>query len=319
MALITKKVVQKWNGRTKPHYVEKGYIFTKIYDEFIVDIEDLTKGSQVKVDVLCDYCEEKISISYKTYLSQKEKRQVKKDCCKKCSSKKVEESMIAIHGVKNTMHLEEYKNKQKKAIKDKYGVDNISQLEGIQEKKNKTSLKKYGKSHYSKTNEFKERTEKTCLEKFGYDSAMKSPVIAEKARNTLFENGTAPVSKQQKHIHSIIKGELNYPFGRSSLDIAFPKEKIYFEYDGGGHNLDVKIGKITQDDFDKKEQKRYFHLLDSGWKCIRMITPDDKLPTDEEIKSFMEGCYLDFEKDSSLCSIRWNTKENKIKKNYKRV
>lgn len=55
--LLTEKVIQKWNGKTKQYYIDKGYIFTKMGDEFEVKVEDLTKGSNVLIEVKCD-CED---------------------------------------------------------------------------------------------------------------------------------------------------------------------------------------------------------------------------------------------------------------------
>lgn len=54
MGLISKTVIMKWNGKTKKHYISKGYTFTKMGDEFEVKIEDLSKGCNIYVDVQCD-------------------------------------------------------------------------------------------------------------------------------------------------------------------------------------------------------------------------------------------------------------------------
>ena len=56
MGLISKTVKIKWSPRTKKHYEELGYIYTKIGDEFEVKVEDLTKGSNEKVECFCDNC-----------------------------------------------------------------------------------------------------------------------------------------------------------------------------------------------------------------------------------------------------------------------
>lgn len=57
--LITKTIMMKWNGRTKQYYESKGYLFTKIGDEFEIKVEDLTNGSSIKVEVQCDDCNKK--------------------------------------------------------------------------------------------------------------------------------------------------------------------------------------------------------------------------------------------------------------------
>ena len=54
MGLITKTVIMKWHYKNKEHYISKGYLFTKIGDEFEVKVEDLTNNSNIKVNVKCD-------------------------------------------------------------------------------------------------------------------------------------------------------------------------------------------------------------------------------------------------------------------------
>ncbi len=70
MGLITKTVMVKWNSKTKRHYEDLGYLYTKIGDEFEVKIEDLTKGSNVKVNCKCDGCGKDLTWSYNDYNNQ---------------------------------------------------------------------------------------------------------------------------------------------------------------------------------------------------------------------------------------------------------
>ena len=68
MGLLTKFVLMKWNASNKRHYVDNGYIFTKMGDEFEVRAEDLSNGANVLVDIKCDGCSEiLIDIKYQTY------------------------------------------------------------------------------------------------------------------------------------------------------------------------------------------------------------------------------------------------------------
>lgn len=104
-----------------------------------------------------------------------------------------------------------------------------------------------------------------------------------KARKTMYENGTQMCSIQQKYIHSLVGGELNYPVNSSSLDIAFPDKMIYIEYDGSGHDLSVKLKTISQSGFNEKEKRRRYALYNRGWKEIKIISKNDKLPILENI------------------------------------
>lgn len=106
--LLTENVTQKWNNKTKKHYIELGYEFTKNGQEFIVSVHHLTKGSAVRVDVKCDFCDTIKNIQYGTYLVSKEAEHTGHiDCCKKCIAKKNEYFYLAEYGVKHNWSTEE--------------------------------------------------------------------------------------------------------------------------------------------------------------------------------------------------------------------
>ena len=82
MGLITKTVKVKWGARNKNHFENLGYVYTKMGDEFEVKIDDLSKGSHIKVKCICDECGDDLSWQYRDYI-----RCVKdngKTYCKKC-------------------------------------------------------------------------------------------------------------------------------------------------------------------------------------------------------------------------------------------
>lgn len=103
----------------------------------------------------------------------------------------------------------------------------------------------------------------------------------ERIQKTMYKHGTQQCSSQQKYLHDLIGGELNYPLNSSTLDIAFPEEKFYIEYDGSGHDLSVKLGNVTQEEFDKKEKNRRYALYKLKWNEIRIISRKDNLPNNE--------------------------------------
>lgn len=374
MGLLTKEVVITCRNYKK-HYISKGYNW-EYNKQIIVKVEDLPKGSNVKVEVLCDYClEEVMKKEYSTFIKQRENSTIHKDCCKKCSILKVQEGNLVKYGAESTFQLPEVREKRKitmlnlygaeepssskilqekrlKNIQDKYGVDNVFQInevkqkrkismeekygnkhallvksivdkkdktmldnfgvkypiqnedikdkikntnlerygtkyplenEDIKEKARNTCLDKYGVNNFASTEEYQILTKNTMLDKYGVEYPMQNKDILTKARETMYRNGTAPRSKQQEYICQLLNGELNYPIDNISLDIAFPDEKIYIEYDGGGHDLSVKIGSETQEQFNKRNIKRYYYLRENGWKEIRIISKNDYLPLDEII------------------------------------
>lgn len=120
-----------------------------------------------------------------------------------------------------------------------------------------------------------------------YSGRRCSSCRVERINLTKKEMGSYPSSLQQKFLLNIIGGEENYPFGNYLLDIAFPEEKIYIEYDGSGHGLGVKLGQVTELDFKQKEIKRNYFLLRRGWKEIRIISNKDKLPNEDCIKKMV--------------------------------
>ena len=67
MTLISKTVKVKWNSVNKKYYVNLGYEFTKMGDEFEVKVKDLTKGSSAILTCICDNCGHELDWSYYTY------------------------------------------------------------------------------------------------------------------------------------------------------------------------------------------------------------------------------------------------------------
>lgn len=122
--------------------------------------------------------------------------------------KKVIDTNIEKYGFVNVFQNEDIQNKQKQTVISKYGVENVFQHEGIKEKSRKTMKNKYGVEHPMFLKEIKDD-------------------VIKKSRKTLYENGTAPKSKQQVYLNELLKGILNYQISSFNLDIAFPDMKIY--------------------------------------------------------------------------------------------
>ena len=81
MGLISETVNVKWHNTTKKYYEDKGYIFTKMGDEFEIKVKDLSKGSNVKVRVYCDCCKKEYELTYYNYKKQNHNG---KNYCKTC-------------------------------------------------------------------------------------------------------------------------------------------------------------------------------------------------------------------------------------------
>ncbi|MGM7720568.1 zinc-ribbon domain-containing protein [Metabacillus sp. Hm71] len=88
---MEQKVKIRWIPSNKKLYTEKGYLYTKMGDEFEVDISDLSSGSNEIIKYKCDYCgeiKEKIFHSYNV-----SRKKLQKDSCnmKFCKNKKKSE------------------------------------------------------------------------------------------------------------------------------------------------------------------------------------------------------------------------------------
>jgi very-short-patch-repair endonuclease len=280
----------KWERRNKPQFVKMGYIFTKIGDTFLVDHKDLSPNSPYMIPVQCDYCGEKYEMAMKEYTNRVLKHEyVNKCACKKCRKRKSEETCMVKYGVKTNLILEETKEKIKKTNIEKYGDENPSRNESVKAKKEKTTLERYGVVSPTLNEEVRKKQIETNIERYGYETPLQNNEVKEKTRETLFSNYNAPTSRTQKYLCEILKGKINFPIGNYSIDILLDN-KIAFEYDGGGHNLQVKFGNITQEEFEKKERNREYFLKRRGYKIIRLVSTRDRLPNEDILISAINKC-----------------------------
>lgn len=291
----------------KKYYTEKGYDVGKRGTFFEIKVEDLSPNSNADVLVLCDFCENEHTMKYCKYLSTVESG----NCCYECRPKKQEKTNMIRYGVRNTSQLEFIQEKRKNTCMEKYGFPSNSMSEISKDKMRKTNLAKYGTEYYFNTEEFKEKSKKSNLERYGFSNGMKSEIVKSKVRNSLYENSTCPSSKGQRHLCELYDGILNYPMGWYNLDIYLPFCDIYIEYQGSGHKLNLKRGKITEEEFIKKEIIRYNYLKKQELKMIEFINISDKLPSDEIMLSLLDYCLKYFEESKrNYISIDLDNLEN---------
>lgn len=308
MIVLPQMIEIQWSKRTKSYYVLKGYNFTYIGDHFKVNVLDLTNGSRNSVNVTCDYCGKEELVEYKAYILRT--KDSKYSCNSlDCINKKKKENCVNRHGYEHTSKIPDVKEKQfktnvekygnkcslrgravieksKKTLIEKYGVDNPLKSPIIQEKVKETNINKYGVPYLMQNSEIREKAYNTMEELYGVSHALQNKEIQKQAQtnfmNTMYKNGTAPSSKQQRYLNGLLGGELNYPIDIYFLDIAFLNDNTYVEYDGGGHDLIVKHG-LSKAQFDSKQYGRYYSLKNLGWKLIRIVSNKDLLPYDDVI------------------------------------
>ncbi|ANC78267.1 hypothetical protein ABE65_016250 [Fictibacillus phosphorivorans] len=129
-----------------------------------------------------------------------------------------------------------------------------------------------------------QKLKETNIAKYGHECVLSNKLIREKILKTVYKNQTAPTSKQQLYLFEILGGKINFPIKTLQVDLAFEKEKIYVEYDGSGHDLKVKLGRLTVEEFNEKCKRRSYVLYRRGWREIRIISRRDYLPSEEVIK-----------------------------------
>ena len=308
MGIITTEVEVKPHGNTVKYYKNKGYD-VKTDEPLIVKVEDLPKGSTTKIQITCDYCGKVLERTYARYNELTQDNGLY--ACKHCVSYKMADTNLKKYGVKFYTQSEEFKekakktnlerygfesytqceegkNKRKNTIRERYGVDNPCQNQEILRKARETCIERYGTPYPIQLQEFKDKVKQTCIEKFGVEYVSQAPEIREKVSNTFFKNNSTNTSKQQLYLHNLYGGELNFPLRTLNIDICFPEEKIAIEYNGGGHDLLVKTGKITQEEFERKEIIRNSILKKNGYKVITIISDKDKLPSDKILLQMLQ-------------------------------
>lgn len=167
--IVSKNVKVKWNPRNKRHYTDIGYQFTKIGDEFVVDVNDLTVGSQASIILRCDYCGSEYSIPWYQYVGMKRKEIIHKDACKKCCELKAKDSIVNKFGSYTCMAIKAEKRREETNIK-RYGSPNVFSNEDIKNKIIKTNIKKYGVKYNQQSKNIRAKTVATVRERYGVDN-----------------------------------------------------------------------------------------------------------------------------------------------------
>lgn len=312
--ILEDKILINVSGATKQRYIDLGYNVPESVDKLgrlrtprgtkiEVSICDLPKDSHVKINVACDCCGEIIHPTYQAYNQRME--QFGNYVCGRCRNKHQKQTVSEKYNVDNISQIDDVKVKKKEKSLSKYGVENVAQSEDVKQKIKNTNLERYNKTSFTQTNEYLEKRKNTIIkkygseetykehmlqqvkqtnrEKYGVDWYMQTDGFKEKSTQTLYDKGLVPTSSQQIYICDIYGGILNYPLSSYFLDIFMPDDKIDVEVDFGGHNLSVKKGNITQEEFNVKELIREKTIRKNNIKIMRLISPHDKLPSDNKL------------------------------------
>lgn len=176
---------------------------------------------------------------------------------------------------------DEIKKKISQTNLERYGVENVFANKEVQEKIRATNLERYGVPVPSKSKEIQEKMKNTMLERYGVEYSMQSYELLSKSRETFYKNNSISTSKQQKQLYELLSNlytdkevQINYPYGRCSLDIALfiDDKNIDIEYDGWYWHQDLQ-----------HDRRRDEFLKSNGWKIVR-VKGSHKIPTENQLQ-----------------------------------
>ena len=152
----------------------------------------------------------------------------------------------------------------------------------------KNSILKYGYACSLKNDIVQEKSRLKNRDNLGVDYPFQNKDVLKKCKETsakkynkkCFSN---KVSKPQIKIHDAVGGIMNKAEFPYLLDIFFKKDKIYLEYDGSGHTLSIKFGRVSENEFYEKENKRKQYLKELGYKEFRLVSTTDAIPDKKEL------------------------------------
>lgn len=187
--LLTDTSIVKWNSNNKKYFVDLGYEFTKMQDEFVVDIHHLRNASKSLVKVQCDYCGAIYDLAWYKYVNNHSNGS-EKDACYNCKHLKALDTMEAVYGTRNFREVPGVNEKIESTNLKKYGCCNPFANEEIKRKICETNLQKYGTSRFTQTEEYLEKRRKTSLDKYGVTHWMKLDEYA-----SMFRGENSPLWK----------------------------------------------------------------------------------------------------------------------------
>lgn len=185
IVILDTMVLIKWNGNNRKIYEPLGYNFTHYGETFDVRIEDLPKGSHVKIKVQCDYCGEIFEVAYYNLCRYLKDSDI--IACKRCKNKKTHHTLYERYGVHAPIQREEFHQKIMDTNQLKYGASNPMQNKEVRAKFELSMMGKYGVIHALQDSEFIEKARQTCIEHFGVDNSLKSSDVQSKVKKTMKE------------------------------------------------------------------------------------------------------------------------------------
>lgn len=252
MGIITKEVEVRLNGNNVNYYRQLGYD---------IPMREASRAMKYQgFDYVADF---KKSIFVKIEDVPKNSKALIESTCDYCGKPKP------------IMRYSDY-NKQTKNGALKCCCEKCSSL-----KHKEIMLDKYGYEGTMQVPEIRERVLRTNIEKYGCEYPSQSLEVREKIAKTFYNNSSQKASKQQCYINNLYQGILNFPVKFYCADICLPCDNLIIEFDGSGHMLNVSMGHESAEEYLHREIVRYIVVKNEGYKQMKIISNNDKLPSDQ--------------------------------------
>lgn len=221
-------------GKTVTYYREKGYdAKTKV--PIMIKIEDISDGSKVLEERLCDGCNKPFTRKHRAWVDTNKAfgKDYCPDCAQKATQEKIKKTNLEKYGVEFPMQSKEIKEKAKATTREHFGVDFSFQNKEINKKARKSFSDKYGVNNPIQVKEFKEKGVQTTIEKFGVENVFQNEEIKEKSRRTVKEKygvdniSQSPEIKKKKEETSEKRYGHKYPL--QSPAIQEKMRKTFYE------------------------------------------------------------------------------------------
>jgi hypothetical protein len=246
--------------KTNKYYKDLGYIFN-FGDTIEVKIEDVPKGSNVLVDVSCDFCNKKKQIPYYNYCCCIKNQNIYS--CFKCSKRKTEITNIEKYGFKVPTQNKEISEKIAKTNLIRYGFACSLQNDKVREKTKITNLKLYDDENFNNRKKFKE----TCLDKYNCENVFQDENIKNKILSTRVKHGIQMFP------------ELKTSFQEYQLIVRSLTRKIKKELFEKWNGCDYYDNKYIKDNFNLKSSDGCYPTIDHKnsvfYGFMNNIPPED--------------------------------------------
>lgn len=245
---------------------------------------------------------------------------------------KIKDTFETRYGVSNAMEVPEFKERIQETVRIRYGVNYVMEVPEFKKRAKEKQMKylevhkeehykrvcqtmtdRYGVAYTFLLPNVADRAKEACFQKYGCKNPMELSEFREKARKTLYENGNCATSKQQKYLHMLYGGELNYALKMYNLDIYLPDDKLDIEFDGSGHEMSWKLGSITKEEFDKRTIIRNTTVKNAGIKRINIVSKSDKIPSDSTLLQMLQDARNYFSQYPEHSWIEFNISDSTMR------